>query len=493
MAQEWSLRTRLTASSAALVAASMLLGAVSLIAIRHLSKTLHDTAGRTSRQVEIATGLQADFEQMRSAAHAGQISIVIELMDKGSGREGQCIGCHDKGMIEASREEFRAASRDVQKNLELFARLGPDAEQAKHVASLRRGLEEWMAAEAAYHSRAGTGAFDDAHALVTEKIFPLVQASAATAEKLQSAAKRFQEASVREADSEARQANAAMMGIALVTLIVGVRVALCLRRAGKKLTGVVVELDQSARTVVNSGSNLAQTSQALARSAGEQERALQETAAENREVTALARSNSSDASHADEAMARTAARTAEAREALQQMVGAMNGVEESSGKIASIIKIIDGIAFQTNILALNAAVEAARAGETGLGFAVVANEVRSLAARCAEAAKETAGLIDELHKRASEGHGRVKSAVDAVDAIAGDAQQVRTLVAQVKTGSGNQTAGMDRLSHSLSSIESVTAQTARSADESAAESEELNQTSARLSETIGELSRLVGV
>jgi methyl-accepting chemotaxis protein/methyl-accepting chemotaxis protein-1 (serine sensor receptor) len=175
------------------------------------------------------------------------------------------------------------------------------------------------------------------------------------------------------------------------------------------------------------------------------------------------------------------------------MLGSIEAVHESSEQIAKIIKIIDGIAFQTNILALNAAVEAARAGESGLGFAVVADEVRSLAHRCAEAAKETAGLIEELRQRATDGHDRVRSAVESVDAIAADAEQVRVLVTQVRTGSANQAAGMDRLGRSLLSIETATTQTARSADESASESEELNRSSEHLAAAVSDLSQLVGV
>ncbi len=493
MGLQWNLRTRLSASSAVLVAASTVLGGVSLFSLSRLNGTLHTMGEQAAPQAEAAASLQTGFQKMRSAAHAAQISIVIGLMNQGSKHEGECIACHDASMIQKGRAAFQAASGEVFRELDRLARLNGSAEQKRQVAAVRQGAEKWIAAEDSYHQRAVGGAFDGAHALVADKIFPLVSENGAAAAALEDSAMQVLHEAVRRTDSQVSWTQAAVIVITLLTLVVGMGAAFMLRDAGRRLASVVSELDGAAATVVHAGGQAAQTSQSLAQSATGQEQSFRQTTSESREIAALAQSNSRDVTQADEVVSRSAARTAEARQSLQQMLGSIEAVHESSEQIAKIIKIIDGIAFQTNILALNAAVEAARAGESGLGFAAVADEVRSLAYRCAEAAKETAGLIEKLRQRATDGHDRVRSAVESVDAIAEDAEQVRALVGQVRAGSANQAAGMDRLGRSLLSIENATAQTARSADESAAESEELNRTSENLAAAVSELSRLVGV
>ena len=151
----------------------------------------------------------------------------------------------------------------------------------------------------------------------------------------------------------------------------------------------------------------------------------------------------------------------------------MAAIKESSHRVAKIIKTIDEIAFQTNILALNAAVEAARAGEAGMGFAVVADEVRNLAQRSAQAAKDTAGLIDESITRSNEGAGRVEQVAAAIGTITRSVEQVQRIVAEVREASQQQTQGIDQVAKTIQQMEKVTQTTAATAEESAAASEEL--------------------
>jgi methyl-accepting chemotaxis protein/methyl-accepting chemotaxis protein-1 (serine sensor receptor) len=160
--------------------------------------------------------------------------------------------------------------------------------------------------------------------------------------------------------------------------------------------------------------------------------------------------------------------------------------------VAKIIKVLDEIAFQTNILALNAAVEAARAGEAGMGFAVVADEVRNLAQRCAQAAKDTAALIEESIVKSNDGKTKVDQVAVAIRAITEESAKVKTLVDEVSLGSQEQTRGIEQVAKALTQMEQVTQQSAAHAEESAAAAEELTAQASTLMEVVHQLSAMVG-
>ena len=182
----------------------------------------------------------------------------------------------------------------------------------------------------------------------------------------------------------------------------------------------------------------------------------------------------------------------ETNQSLESMVVAMGDIKTSSDKVAKIIKVIDEIAFQTNILALNAAVEAARAGEAGMGFAVVADEVRNLAQRCAQAAKDTAALIEESIVKSNDGKAKVDQVVVAIRSITEESAKVKTLVDEVSLSSQEQTRGIEQVAKALTQMEQVTQQSAANAEESAAAAEELTAQSSTLMEVVRQLSVMVG-
>lgn len=185
------------------------------------------------------------------------------------------------------------------------------------------------------------------------------------------------------------------------------------------------------------------------------------------------------------------AKVRDANASLKEMIASMKEINTASDKISRIIKVIDEIAFQTNILALNAAVEAARAGEAGLGFAVVADEVRSLAQRSAQAAKDTAAMIEESIAKSNEGSIKLNQVAQAIAAITDSAQKVKTLADEVNLSSQEQTRGMEQIAQAISQMEQVTQKTAASAEESASASEELSAQAENMRSAVRRLRAMV--
>ena len=176
---------------------------------------------------------------------------------------------------------------------------------------------------------------------------------------------------------------------------------------------------------------------------------------------------------------------------MEEMKRAMDAIKGASDDISKIIKTIDEIAFQTNILALNAAVEAARAGEAGMGFAVVAEEVRNLAQRSAQSAKETAGKIEDSVKKSEHGVQICGKVAQSLSAIVGKARQVDTLVAEIAQASKEKTQGIEQVHTAVSQMDKVTQSNAAGAEESAAAAEELSAQAVVLQESVAELRALV--
>jgi len=206
----------------------------------------------------------------------------------------------------------------------------------------------------------------------------------------------------------------------------------------------------------------------------------------------MARKNSENSRSAADVVTQSQQRFVQANQSLDQMVVAMGDINTQSDKISKIIKVIDEIAFQTNILALNAAVEAARAGEAGMGFAVVADEVRNLAQRCAQAAKDTAALIEEPIAKSNDGKVRVDQVAAAIQAITAESAKVKTLVDEVNLGSQEQARGIEQIGKAIAQMEQVTQKTAANAEEGASAAEELTGQSESLKHIVERLTAMVG-
>jgi methyl-accepting chemotaxis protein len=209
-------------------------------------------------------------------------------------------------------------------------------------------------------------------------------------------------------------------------------------------------------------------------------------------MSSMTKQNADNASTADNLMKESKQMVERANGSMTELTQSMEDISKASDETSKIIKTIDEIAFQTNLLALNAAVEAARAGEAGAGFAVVANEVRNLAMRAAEAAKNTSALIEGTVKKVKEGSGLVERTNGAFSEVSKSAAKVAGLVAEIAAASSEQAQGIDQINKAVTEMDKVTQQTAANAEESASASEEMNAQAEQMKEVAGEIMRIVG-
>ncbi|HEY1342507.1 MAG TPA: methyl-accepting chemotaxis protein [Bryobacteraceae bacterium] len=282
-------------------------------------------------------------------------------------------------------------------------------------------------------------------------------------------------------------------GVLLLATACGSLLAFFLSRGiNRALTRAVAELGESAGQLASAASQVSSASQSLAQGSSEQAASLEETSASSEEINSMARKNTENTQAASQEMAQTEQKVSDANARLGEMVASMKEITDSSNKISKINKVIDEIAFQTNILALNAAVEAARAGEAGMGFAVVAEEVRNLAQRSAQAAKDTAALIEESIEKSTVGSRNLNLVAEGIESITAGAMQVKTLVDEVNLGSQEQARGIEQVAKAITQMEQVTQKTAANAEESAAAAEELTAQSDALRGIVERLVELVG-
>ncbi len=461
--------------SAMLLIAVTLAGAY-LYSVSGLGGELKGATDVTAKKIFLISELEGQLFRMRSCQRGVMLFALYKIPDK----------------VAANKQEFESRAAGVE---DIIAQLAPllQTEQGKRdVASLQSELPNFKGYFEQVAAAATEGNFKGALQIYNDNSNKSLTALEASAHDLVGAQKDLmQQASERGAAVSSR---AHWMAYCLLILAIAIApiVLLVVVRATQQLRGVASHLAEGAEQITSAAGQVASSSQTLAQGASEQASSLEETSSSSEEITSMTRKNAENSQTAAAVMAEVDQRVAEGNRTLEEMVQSMQEITGSSDKISKIIKVIDEIAFQTNILALNAAVEAARAGEAGMGFAVVADEVRNLAQRSAQAAKDTASLIEESIAKSNQGSQRLQHVTQVIHAITESAGKVKTLVDEVNLGSQEQARGIEHISKSIAEMDRVTQANAASAEQSASASQQMSAQAEALQNIARELRSLVG-
>lgn len=476
MASQMTVGTKLIVAFGSVLVPMLILAGSSLWSVRKLANTLDTEINQTAKKVELTAEIDALSYKMRTA----QRGVVMYSMLKQSGE------------AEKNKRVFQSSAEGMERAIEAIRPLVYKPEGKQALARIQLELKGWLPRFQSVLEYTSQGRFNG-------ELSNLLLETGASNERLGEAAgvlMKIQLGIEREAAASAAATEKTSLWMVFVPIAIclaaAVGVVLIIRQINGSLRDIAAEMRDGAAQVTSAAAELAASSQSLAQGSSEQAASLEETSAAAEQISSMTRRNADNSRSAALTMDEAAARIGTANENLSEMVVSMGQISACSNKIASIIKIIDEIAFQTNILALNAAVEAARAGEAGMGFAVVADEVRSLAKRCADAARDTTSLIEESISTSDDGRLKVEQVTSAVHGITESANRVKTLIQEMKCGSEEQSRGIEEVAKAVAQMESITRTTATSADEGAAASEQLTAQAETLRGLVVRLNEMVG-
>jgi methyl-accepting chemotaxis protein/methyl-accepting chemotaxis protein-1 (serine sensor receptor) len=466
---------RFIITSGVLVLLSVALATVAVLGLNNIGKHVHSLATDSVPGIVYASAIRGDILALRGDYFrhiAEDDPAVLALMEQSAAK-------NDAALVADMKEyEDSISSEEDRGN---FEKLKPE------IAAQRQGWEKVLPV-----SRTGDNAA--AMAVYKAEVLPHMDRLRVQMIDMVSWNMKISDATLASTTQTVQTSWWLTLVLAIVAVVLGVGISWFMIAAlNKELAQTVTELSEGAVQIAAAASQVASASQSLAQGSSEQAASLEETSSTTEEINSMAVKNTDNAGVMTRMVAESQLEFVATNRQLGEMVTAMDEIDASSGKISKIIKVIDEIAFQTNILALNAAVEAARAGEAGMGFAVVADEVRNLAQRCAQAAKDTADLIEDSIGKSGSGKTKVALVASAVQRITDEFTKIKTLVDEVTHGSKEQTDGIGNVRTALSHMEQVSQSSAASAEEGAAAAEQLNAQSEGLKDIVARLNSMAGL
>ena len=452
-----------------LITVSMLIGSTayhSMSRIRKSTYEIHETAERLAAMDRARSKMQAIATNVREVVLAG-----------------------DKKEMEGIRSLIDEAAASLDGDM-------------RNIGATTRLKDEWRALEDVWaRHKAVAGRIIDlsmrnesgrAKDLISNECNPLRLAEDSMFEALLAKQDTFFNAATQAANHDFQRALVVLLSVAATGVLLGLFLSwLTVSRLSRALTRVIEALKGSSSNVERISGQIADSSNSLAEGSSEQAASLEETSAALDRMAAMTRQNADNTTKTSEHTRNTVTRIDDGGNIVDMVTRAMSEISDSAEKIGQIIKAIEGISFQTNLLALNAAVEAARAGEAGKGFAVVADEVRNLAQRSAQAAKDTSVLIEGAVQRIQTGSLNVGQLAASFKEIEEGAREVGRLIIEITDATTEQAQGMEQVNMAVTRMESLTHGNAATAEESASTSRELSDQTVKLNEIVHELVRLV--
>ncbi len=476
MLSQMTIGKKLTSAFGAMVLLLLGLGYAAFWSVGSLGASLEEAVKVTAKKLDLVNGTRARVQEAVGAMRGGQLAHIN----------------NDPERVRTNKQKMDAAATRVAEQIaEMRPLLQTEAGKAS-LNTIQTNLANWKPLSEQYLELASQKKIAEAHQLMNQRVMPLITEMENAAQDLIKQQREFLSASAVTAEADVSRARWLVLVFIGLSLAVGAVVIATVRQISRSLQHAVTELSEGAEQTASAASQVSSSSQVLAQGSSEQAASLEETSASSEEINSMARKNTENSRSAAELVSSSQQKFGEANRALDGMVVAMGEINSQSDRISRIIKTIDEIAFQTNILALNAAVEAARAGEAGMGFAVVADEVRNLAQRCAQAAKDTAAMIEESIAKSNDGKVKVDQVAASIRAVTEEAGRIKMLVDEVSLSSQEQARGIDQIGKAITQMEQVTQRNAASAEESAAAAEELNAQSETMRGVVERLTAMVG-